>query len=142
MKKTLFMLLLSCATLCDAQERTETTLADDWLFSRDRLTWQQVSVPHDWAINGPFDKKHDLQFVAIEQNGETEKTEKSGRSGALPWIGEGHYRTTVTLPEGMQVSSAQPVNLRGEKAGEAYPVKSGKLELDLPKYAPASFILK
>ena len=94
------MLLLSCATLCDAQERTETTLADDWLFSRDRLTWQQVSVPHDWAINGPFDKKHDLQFVAIEQNGETEKTEKSGRSGALPWIGEGHYRTTVTLPEG------------------------------------------
>lgn len=100
MKKTLFMLLLSCATLCDAQERTETTLADDWLFSRDRLTWQQVSVPHDWAINGPFDKKHDLQFVAIEQNGETEKTEKSGRSGALPWIGEGHYRTTVTLPEG------------------------------------------
>ena len=100
MKKTLFMLLLSCATLCDAQERTETTLADDWLFTRDRLTWQQVSVPHDWAINGPFDKKHDLQFVAIEQNGETEKTEKSGRSGALPWIGEGHYRTTVTLPEG------------------------------------------
>ena len=51
-------------------------------------------------------------------------------------------KLTVTLPEGMQVSSAQPVNLRGEKAGEAYPVKSGKLELDLPKYAPASFILK
>ena len=51
-------------------------------------------------------------------------------------------KLTITLPEGMQVSSAQPVNLRGEKAGEAYPVKSGKLELDLPKYAPASFILK
>ena len=94
------MMLLSCATLCNAQERTETTLADGWLFSRDRLTWQQVGVPHDWAANGPFDKKHDLQFVAIEQNGETEKTEKSGRSGALPWIGEGHYMTYVDLAEG------------------------------------------
>jgi beta-galactosidase len=56
-----------------------------------------VSIPHDWAINGPFDKKWDLQFVAIEQNGETEKTEKSGRSGALPWIGRGFYKTTVDL---------------------------------------------
>ena len=56
-----------------------------------------MTVPHDWAINGPFDKKWDLQFVAIEQNGEKEKTEKSGRSGALPWIGRGFYKTTVNL---------------------------------------------
>ena len=95
----LLTLLLSATTLCGAQQRTETTLSDNWLFSHDKLTWQQVSVPHDWAINGPFDKKHDLQFVAIEQNFETEKSEKSGRSGALPWIGEGHYKTTVTLPD-------------------------------------------
>ena len=46
------------------------------------------------------DRKWDLQYVAIEQNGENEKSEKSGRSGALPWIGEGHYRTSVTLPQG------------------------------------------
>ena len=56
-----------------------------------------MTIPHDWAINGPFDKKWDLQFVAIVQNGETEKTEKSGRSGALPWIGRGFYKTTVDL---------------------------------------------
>ncbi|MBQ1583377.1 MAG: beta-galactosidase, partial [Prevotella sp.] len=37
------------------------------------------------------------QVVAIEQNGEKEKSEKSGRSGALPWIGEGHYRTTIQI---------------------------------------------
>ena len=61
--------------------------------------WEQVNVPHDWAISGPFDKKWDLQVVAIEQNGEKEKSEKTGRSGALPWIGEGHYRTTVVLDE-------------------------------------------
>ena len=48
-----------------------------WSFSRDSVTWQTVSVPHDWAIAGPFDKKWDMQMVAIEQNGEKEKTEKT-----------------------------------------------------------------
>lgn len=119
------MLLLSAATMCGAQQRTVTTLADDWLFSRDLLTWKQVSVPHDWAINGPFDKKYDLQYVAIEQNGETEKTEKSGRSGALPWIGEGHYKTNVTLPDGFGhaelvfdgAMSEPVVKVNGKEAG-------------------------
>lgn len=27
-----------------------------WQFSRDSINWQAVSVPHDWAISGPFDK--------------------------------------------------------------------------------------
>jgi beta-galactosidase len=62
-----------------AQTRQETILTDNWLFSHDKQTWQTVSVPHDWAIAGPFDKKWDLQMVAIEQNGEKEATEKSGR---------------------------------------------------------------
>ncbi|MCR4957880.1 MAG: beta-galactosidase, partial [Prevotella sp.] len=70
-------------------QRQEITLTDNWQFSKNRQTWQTVSVPHDWAISGPFDKKWDLQTVAIVQNGETEATEKSGRSGALPWIGDG-----------------------------------------------------
>ncbi len=125
MKAKLILLMLMAVTLCNAQQRKETTLADGWLFSRDRLTWQEVSVPHDWAINGPFDKKHDLQYVAIEQDGETEKTEKSGRSGALPWIGEGHYKTTVDLPEGFghvelrfEGAMSEPiVKVNGKEAG-------------------------
>lgn len=68
-----------------------------WEFSKDKATWQNVQVPHDWAITGPFDKKWDLQVVAIVQNGEKNATEKSGRSGSLPWIGEGHYRTRVNV---------------------------------------------
>lgn len=68
-----------------------------WEFSRSQQFWLPVNVPHDWAIVGPFDKKWDLQTVKIEQNGETQESEKSGRSGALPWIGEGHYRTTFKL---------------------------------------------
>ncbi|MCD8282292.1 MAG: DUF4982 domain-containing protein [Prevotella sp.] len=70
-----------------------------WSFSRDGNAWETVSVPHDAAIAGPFDKKWDLQTVAITQNGETEATEKSGRSGALPWIGEFFYKTTVDIAE-------------------------------------------
>lgn len=88
----LFLLL----TLGVAAQRQTTSLRQ-WQFSRDGVSWQEVRIPHDWAINGPFDKKWDLQRVAIEQNGETEATEKSGRSGALPWIGEGHYRTTIEM---------------------------------------------
>ena len=81
-----------------AQKHSELTIRN-WEFSRDHRSWEQVTVPHDWAISGPFDKKWDIQVVAIEQNGEKEKSEKTGRSGALPWIGEGHYRTKVVLDE-------------------------------------------
>ena len=85
---------LSSASLL--AQRSETNLRQ-WQFSRDGQTWQQVTVPHDWAISGPFDKKWDLQVVAIMENGETKATEKSGRSGALPWIGEGQYKTTLQV---------------------------------------------
>ena len=79
-------------------QRQEITLTDDWQFSRDQQSWQQVSVPHDWAISGPFDKKWDMQTVAIVQNGETQASEKTGRSGALPWIGDGYYKRKFTIP--------------------------------------------
>lgn len=80
-------------------QQQEINLQQGWLFSRDSLHWQSVAIPHDWAISGSFDKKWDLQYVAITQNGEKEKSEKSGRSGALPWIGRGFYRRTLTVPK-------------------------------------------
>ncbi len=144
MKTKLILLLLSAATICGAQQRKVTALADGWLFSRDKLTWQQVSVPHDWAINGPFDKKWDLQTVAIEQDGETEATEKSGRSGALPWIGKGHYKTTITLPEGyghaellFDGAMSEPVvKVNGKEAGRwAYGYNA--FRVDITPYAKA-----
>ena len=92
-------LALALSTMGMAQQRKVINLPS-WEFSRDGQSWSQVAVPHDWAISGPFDKKWDLQMVAIEQNGEKEKSEKSGRSGALPWIGEGKYRMNLTLPKG------------------------------------------
>lgn len=95
-KLTLLTLALATSALTASAQRNTINLKT-WQFSRDSVNYKPVTIPHDWAINGPFDKKWDLQFVAIEQNGETEKAEKSGRSGALPWIGRGFYKTTVDL---------------------------------------------
>ena len=100
MRIKLTIAALAFTAIANAQQRQMLRLTEGWQFSRDNASWKSVNIPHDWAIAGPFDKKWDLQYVAIEQNGEKEKSEKSGRSGALPWIGEGHYRTSVTLPQG------------------------------------------
>jgi len=70
----------------------------DWEFSRDGTTWKPVMVPHDWAIEGPFDLAHDRQTVRIVENGEAKATDKVGRTGSLPWIGTGEYRRTVAVP--------------------------------------------
>ncbi len=100
--KRISIISLIAAALVPAAAEAGTRLTiplENWSFSRDGISWEEVSVPHDWAIGGPFDKKWDLQVVAIVQNGEEEATEKSGRSGSLPWIGEGFYKTTVTVGE-------------------------------------------
>ena len=51
-------------------------------------------------------------------------------------------KLTVTLPEGMKVSKATPVNLRGEKIGKSVSIWFGKLKFELGAYAPASFVLE
>ena len=90
---------------------SETLLLDDWRFTRgdpqgaeapsfDDGAWQRVSIPHDWAIDGPFDKTIDMQTVAITENQEKVATEKTGRTGSLPWIGVGWYRREIELPAG------------------------------------------
>lgn len=84
-------------------ERHMTTLNEGWQFTKGvpsaDTQWQNVRIPHDWAIYGPFDRNNDLQVVAVEQNGETEKTEKTGRTGGLPFIGKGSYRTVIDVPD-------------------------------------------
>ncbi len=139
-KRTLLpaILILLCYVWANAQQaRMEIELSDNWKFTRtddaafsaidvDDSKWQQVCVPHDWAIDGPFDKEVDKQVVAIEQNGEKVPTEKTGRSGSLPWIGAGWYRTEFKTAAGCQRAllmfdgaMAEPqVWVNGKKAGE------------------------
>ena len=106
--------LLSAALLlgtlsATAQNRHEYMLDSNWKFSKGDVPnaaqpgfqdakWQTVSVPHDWAIYGPFDGKNDLQDVKIEQNNEKAATLKSGRTGGLPFIGTGWYRRKLAVP--------------------------------------------
>ena len=81
------------------------TLLTTWQFRQESseqmpqvdTTWHTVTIPHDWAVSGPFDRKNDLQEVIVVQNGEKEPTWKTGRSGGLPWMGKGHYRTRVAV---------------------------------------------
>ena len=81
------------------------TLLTSWQFRQEPsdqmpkvdTIWREVTVPHDWAISGPFDRKNDLQEVIVVQNGESEPTWKTGRSGGLPWMGKGHYKTRVAV---------------------------------------------
>ncbi len=136
----LLLLGMTAAALTATAQRKETILHDGWKFSRGEgldatapaevsyndKKWQTVQVPHDWAISGPFDKEIDKQTVAIVQNGEKEATEKTGRSGSLPWIGEGWYRTTFTVAKdcprallNFDAAMAEPeVYVNGQKAGE------------------------
>ena len=82
MRKALFLLAMALPLLADAQ-RQETLLEKEWRFVNEEVTdawridyddskWQKVTVPHDWAIYGPFDGNNDRQMVAVEQDGETE----------------------------------------------------------------------
>lgn len=120
-------------------QRTVIDLEKNWKFSKgdfpeaiktdfDERNWESVTVPHDWAVYGPFDKEVDKQVIAIVQNNEKVATEKTGRTGALPFIGVGWYRTEFSVPgykEGKKVlltfdgamSEAQ-VFVNGKKVGE------------------------
>ncbi|MCM1021280.1 MAG: DUF4982 domain-containing protein [Muribaculum sp.] len=88
-----------CACSMSSARRNVATLNDGWQFTKEGGEWQHVRVPHDWAIYGPFDRNNDLQTVAVKQNGETKASEKTGRTGGLPFIGKGYYKTTFNVAD-------------------------------------------
>ena len=78
-----------------ALSREVQTLQTDWKFIKgsqenahlvdvDDSHWQSVSIPHDWAISGPFILDGD------------------GSTGKLPWKGEGWYRKKLNIPVEMK----------------------------------------
>ncbi len=93
----------------------------------DGSAWEQVRVPHDWAIGKPFDLRIDVQKVQVVEDGETRPMQRTGRTGALPAYGVGYYRTVVRSDERMRgkririefdgaMSQAQ-VRLNGDSVG-------------------------
>ena len=107
MRKINLLLLLVLTTMSFAQQQT---LEKGWKFTREDQPqfsqadyndskWQKVTLPHDWAIYGPFDKENDLQRIAIKQDGQKSAIEHTGRTGGLPFVGVGWYRTEFDVPE-------------------------------------------
>ena len=116
-KKTLFLMLLALPAFVFAQVRTERLLEKGWKFTREDNTafstagfddseWQSVTVPHDWAIYGPFSVENDKQNLAITQDGQKEAMEHAGRTGGLPFVGTGWYRLDFEAPEFSQGKTA------------------------------------
>lgn len=99
MKKKLFIAAAFALTAAALPAQRVQRDIKVWNFSRDSVEWHQVAIPHDWAIYGPFDRNQDLQKVAVEQNGETEETWKTGRTGGLPYVGKGYYKTTFDVAQ-------------------------------------------
>lgn len=115
MKRASFLLILLLACAGVQAQRVEFLLEKNWKFSKgdfaeanstnfDDSKWQTVTVPHDWAIYGPFDRNNDLQQVTVTQNLENSATVKTGRTGGLPYAGIGWYRTVFDVPADKQVS--------------------------------------
>jgi beta-galactosidase len=134
-----FLIFFISIPISFAQVRIVRELESNWKFQKGDFEnasqtnfndskWQKVTVPHDWAIYGPFDKEVDKQTVAIVQNGEKTASEKTGRTGALPHIGTGWYRNkfnisaaeknkkVILLFEGAM--SEPQIYLNGKKVGE------------------------
>lgn len=114
--KTFYLMAMGfCLTLNLNAQRSEYLLEKGWKFTKGEVSdaeapsfndtkWETVTIPHDWAIFGPFDKNNDLQNVAVTQNFETQVSLKTGRTGGLPYVGTGWYRTTFHSTPGKQTT--------------------------------------
>ncbi len=99
--RKLWLMFLLLSSLCAYGQRKEVLLERGWEFHKGETgVWEKVTVPHDWAIYGPFSRDHDLQQVAVTQNMEKVASLKTGRTGGLPYVGCGWYRRTFKVPAG------------------------------------------
>lgn len=88
---TFMLLFYGIPALLAQSDRMLTDFNKGWKFAKgaqtnaqkpdfDDANWQQVRLPHDWAIAGPFN------------------AQLSGETGKLPWQGEAWYRKSFELP--------------------------------------------
>jgi beta-galactosidase len=89
--KLVLILVIILNAFSTAPARETILLQTNWKFAKGNFTnafkvnfddsqWQNVSIPHDWAISGP---------TIVDGDGNT---------GKLPWKGEGWYRKRLDIP--------------------------------------------
>ncbi|MHC5143087.1 MAG: glycoside hydrolase family 2, partial [Planctomycetota bacterium] len=87
---TLCLLILNTLTYSQAAPIADIDFNDNWQFHYGKVTdgqsvdfddshWRNVNLPHDWAIEGPFDIKY------------------NARTGGLPVHGTGWYRKSFEV---------------------------------------------
>jgi beta-galactosidase len=155
MKKSIIIVFLICiAFQIKAQKREVQLLDTGWRFLNkeipttnvnqvDDSSWQIVTVPHDWAIAGPFDMTIDMQKVTVIEDGDRGAKLRTGRTGALPCFGIGWYRKALTISksdEGKRIfvefdgaMSRSKVYLNGIYVGE-WPYGYSSFSFELTKY--------
>ncbi len=131
-----FLVLALIQSCTKAQERIHNSFNQEWKFQKgetgsemgidfDDATWRNLDLPHDWAIEGPFDKAHDT------------------RTGGLPIYGTAWYRkhftidaihrgSTVTIEFDGIMNNAE-IYINGQKAGNR-PYGYISFEVDLTPY--------
>src|SRR5215216_2487671 len=93
MKRIILSCLLSITLLSVNAQRVILSFDKDWKFLKGDASgaeqvsfadgsWQQVDVPHDWSIEGPYDRNN-----------------KTGRGGGFLPNGIAWYRKQFTVPE-------------------------------------------
>lgn len=155
MKKIIIIVFLVGITFQAKAQKREIQLLDiGWLFINhdiplsnlnqiDNSSWQTVSVPHDWAITGPFDMTIDMQAVQVLEDGDKKAKLRTGRTGALPCFGIGWYRKVLPVSktdEGKRIfvefdgaMSRSKVYLNGVYIGE-WPYGYSSFSFELTKH--------
>jgi beta-galactosidase len=109
----LFLLILSalsCSQNNNNEPRNTVLLDAGWLFHQGEVSdgekqqqsmdgWEQVTVPHDWAISGEFDEMIDAQKTIVIEDEERVPKLRTGRTGGLPHIGIGWYQRKLDIPQ-------------------------------------------
>jgi len=121
MKRLILILSVLIMFISGSFARETVTLRYQWRFANGQhpdaykvnfndSKWQQVAIPHDWAISGPFIPAGD------------------GNTGKLPWKGEGWYRCELDIPTSMRgkeiyllfdgIMASPEIYINGKPAGK------------------------
>ena len=90
-KLFLFVLIILTVSCSNEDSTNPVSFNDGWKFHKgdvdgaqntdlDDISWRDITLPHDWAIEGPFDSSF------------------NARSGGLPFHGVGWYRKQFDIP--------------------------------------------
>ncbi|MGQ1787646.1 MULTISPECIES: beta-galactosidase GalB [unclassified Saccharicrinis] len=118
MKQTVIVLMLVFLAIGNTLTAQDQSFNKSWLFFNDKAegaemadfddsAWRKLDLPHDWAIEGPFDNKY------------------NARCGGLPFHGTGWYRKHFNMPD---TAKGKVVRVEFEGAMyDAYVWVNGKL---------------